>query len=131
MYSYVVRKKVNKSGSEEEIRYHGIPVTSGQIGVSQMAEVISERCSLTHADVEASVIALGEVMQEFLSKGHTVYLKGIGLFSVSASSEGYSTAKECTPSKVKAKRICFKADKYMKVFMGKIKFIRTKRAPQK
>ena len=56
MYSYVVRKKVNKSGSEEEIRYHGIPVTSGQIGVSQMAEVISERCSLTHADVEASVL---------------------------------------------------------------------------
>ena len=34
MYSYVVRKKVNKSGSEDEIRYNGIPVTSGQIGGS-------------------------------------------------------------------------------------------------
>ncbi len=131
MSLYVVRQKVDKSGKEEKVSYHGVPVTSGQVGVDELAQDICERCSLTEADVYAAVIALGDVMQAYLMKGNTVYLKDIGLFSVSAGSEGYETPDECTPSKVKAQRVCFKADKKMRGILPKIKYQRSNRAATK
>lgn len=123
---YVVRKKVDKSGEKMLKRYYGVPITSGQITTDRLARDICERCSLTHADVVAAVSALSEVMQGYLEDGHTVNLKDIGLFSVSASSEGCSTPDECTPAKVKAQRVCFKAEGQMRCILEEIKYQRLK-----
>lgn len=131
MALYVVRQKVDKSGEEEKVRYHGVPVSSGQIGVDELAKDISGRCSLHESDVHAAVIALGDVMQTYLMKGNTVNLKNIGLFSISAGSEGFETPDECTPSKVTAQRVCFKADKEMRSALPLIKFQRTNREATK
>lgn len=131
MALYVVRQKVDKSGEEEKIRYHGVPVSSGQIGVDELAKDISGRCSLHESDVHAAVIALGDVMQAYLMKGNTVNLKNIGLFSISAGSEGFETPDECTPSKVTAQRVCFKADKEMRSALPLVKYQRTHREATK
>ena len=122
MQLYVVRPKVDKSNKEEKVLYYGVPVTSGQVDADFLAREISERCSLTAPDVLAAIGALSEVMQQHLLIGHTVYLKGIGLFSVSASSPGFATAGECTPAKVKAQRVCFKADNALRSILEKIKY---------
>ncbi len=131
MALYVVRQKVDKSGEEEKVRYHGVPVSSGQIGVDELAKDISGRCSLHESDVYAAVIALGDVMQAYLMKGNTVNLKNIGLFSISAGSEGFETPDECTPSKVTAQRVCFKADKEMRSALPLVKYQRTHREATK
>lgn len=123
---YVVRKKVDKSGEKMLNRYYGVPITSGQITTDRLARDICERCSLTHADVVAAVSALSEVIQGHLANGHTVNLKDIGLFSVSASSEGCSTPDECTPAKVKAQRVCFKAEGRMRFILEEINYQRLK-----
>lgn len=126
MCKYVVRHKVDKSGESEKVRYYGVPITSGQVGVKELAKDICSRCSLNAADVHAAVIALGEVMQNYLMKGNSVYLEDIGLFTVSASSEGFETPDECTPSKIRAQRVCFKADKEMRSILGQIKYQRSR-----
>lgn len=131
MTDYVVRTKVDKSGDEEKVRYYGVPVTSGQVGVKELARDICSRCSLNAADVHAAVVALGDVMRNYLLNGNTVYLEDIGLFSISASSEGFDTPDECTPSKMKAQRVCFKADKGMRSILRKVKFQRSNRAVTK
>lgn len=122
MHLYVVRPKVDKSKGEEKVLYYGVPVTSGQVDAEQLAREISERCSLTASDVLATIQALSESMQDHLRVGNTVYLKGIGLFSVSASSPGYDTPEECTPAKIKAQRVCFKADNALRGFLERMKY---------
>jgi len=130
MQLYVVRSKVDKSGDEEKKRYYGIPVISGTVTEEELAEEISERCSLTPADVLATINALSQSMQNHLSNGYSVRLKGMGTFSLSASSEGADTPEECTPSKMKAQRICFRADNILKRIMEKMKYKLKKTAKQ-
>lgn len=122
--TYVVRKKIDKSSGQTITRYYGVPVTGGQIDEDYLAREICEFCSLTEGDVLGAVSALGNAIRQHLSRGNTVSLKGIGLFTVSASSEGCDTEKECTPAKVKAQRICFKADRDMRSILPEIKYRR-------
>ncbi|MDR0657702.1 MAG: HU family DNA-binding protein [Mediterranea sp.] len=131
MQLYVVRPKVDKSKKEEKVLYYGVPVASGQVDADHLAWEISERCSLTAADVLATISALSDVMQHHLLIGNTVYLKGIGLFSVSASSSGCATPKECTPAKVTAQRVCFKADSIMRSILARMKYKFSERAKKK
>ncbi len=120
---YVVRKKVDLTKEEKQVRYYAVPITSGQVSTADLAAIICERCSLTRADVLAAVSALSDVMQQHLRDGKTVMLNGIGLFSVSASSEGVELPEQCTPSKVKAQRVCFKADTEMRLILNEIEYV--------
>lgn len=120
---YVVRRKVDLTKGEKKVRYYGVPKTTGQVSTEELAEAISVRCSLTRADVLAAVSALSDVMQGHLRDGKTVRLDRIGLFSVSASSVGVESPEECTPAKMKAGRICFKAAKEMRLILGEIEYV--------
>lgn len=131
MQSYVVRTKKFKSGDEYKMRYYGVPVTSGQIDDEYLAKEISERSSLTEPDVLAAIASLKVLMRKYLKHGNTVRLKGIGLFSVSASSQGFDTPEECTDSTVKAQRICFKADDYLRGVLPEIKYQKVNRGSTK
>ena len=66
-------------------------------------------------------------IEQELHQGNKVCLEGIGIFSLSANSEGFDTPDECTPSKVKAKRICFLADKRLKKNLQFVKFEKDKK----
>ncbi|NDV65975.1 HU family DNA-binding protein [Bacteroides sp. 224] len=127
MQLYVVRSKTDKTKGEEKKRYYGVPIVSGQITEEELATEICERCSLTRGDVLAAISALSDSMQNHLSNGYNVKLKGIGLFSVSGSSEGVDTPEECTPGKMKAQRICFKADNTLRIVLEKLKYKLTHR----
>ncbi|MCD7849868.1 MAG: hypothetical protein LUH63_09085 [Parabacteroides sp.] len=121
---YVVHPKVDKSGTIEKVRYYGVQVTAGQVSTEQLAEYISTRCSLTRGDVLAAITELKQEIQTQLEMGYTVNLNGIGTLFLSAGSEGYENPKDCTPHRVKAKRLCIKADPKMKAFMKEIRFER-------
>lgn len=131
MQLYVVRSKIDKSGTEEKTLYYGVPVISGQIDEEYLAAEICERCSLTEADVLATICALKGCIQKHLEYGQSVKLKGIGTFSVSATSEGVETPQECTPSKVKAQRVCFRADNDMRGVLYRIKYQKSNRGKTK
>lgn len=131
MQLYVVRPKVDKTGKEEKTLYYGIPILSGQVTEQHLAEEICRMCTLTEPDVLATISALKVLMQRHLEIGESVKLNGIGTFSVSASSEGCETPKECTPSKVKAQRVCFRADNEMRSVIHRIKYKKSNRSKTK
>ena len=131
MQLYVVRPKVDKSGEEEKVRYYGVPILSGQVNEEKLAAEICHRCSLTEADVLATISALKSLMQDHLEWGRSVKLKGIGTFSVSASSEGFDTPEECTPAEVKAQRVCFRADNDMRSVVYRMKYQKINREKTK
>ncbi|NDV65372.1 HU family DNA-binding protein [Bacteroides sp. 224] len=127
MQTYVVRPKIDKSGAKEKTLYYGVPIISGQVDEELLAAEICHRSSLTEADVLAAIHSLKDLIQEHLQHGNSVKLKGIGTFSVSASSEGCETPEACTPAKVKAQRVCFRADNHLRGVLHKIKYIKSNR----
>ena len=124
-HAYVVRPKVDKSGETEKIRYYGVPVTSGQVSTEQLATCISTRCTLSRGEILAAICLLYTSPSQ-LDMAYTINLHGIGTLFLSAGSEGYENPKDCTPHRVKAKRLCIKADPEMKKFMKRLKFERWK-----
>ncbi len=120
---YEVKTKRSGVGAKE-LKNYAIPVRSGEISTVQLAEELSERCTLTETDIRATLIGLSKMIEEYLHKGYSVWLDDLGRFTLSATSEGYENAGDCTPSKVKAKKICFMADKRLKENLKKVTFER-------
>ena len=127
VYKYCVRKKTDKSQGEEQVKYYAVPLSSGTIGTNELAENIAGRCTLRPGDVHATIVELMYTIEQELHQGNKVCLEGIGIFSLSASSEGFDKPEDCTPSKVKAKRICFLADKKLKKNLKFVKFEKDRR----
>ena len=69
-------------------QYFAETVSMGTVGVEQMAEEISQNCTLKSSDVQGALIALQEVMASHLQNGEKVVLPGIGSFSLAAESSG-------------------------------------------
>lgn len=124
---YVVRQKIDKTKEEEKILYYGVPVTSGHISTHKLAEYIADRCSLSKGDVLAAICELGDQIKERLSEGYTVDLENWGSFYLSAGSEGYENPKDCTPHRVKARRICFKMSPSVR---KELKYFKFQRKPE-
>ena len=56
-----------------------------------------------------------DVVKEQLLEGKSVNIDGLGVFSLSAKSKGENVAKDVTAASVKSLRICFQANKELKL----------------
>ena len=122
-FKYIVKTKRSGFG-DKQAKYYAIPVRTGEISTRELATEISDRCSLTETDVRATLIALSNVMENYLHQGYSIRLDDLGLFSLSATSGAFDLTEACTPKFVKAKKICFKADKRLKENLKFISFER-------
>jgi len=121
------RVKTKRSGlGDKSSKYYAVPIRSGKINIVQLAKLLAKRSSLTEGDVRSTIIGLVELIEEHLHQGYSVQLDDLGIFTISASSEGFESADDCTPRKVKAKKICFRADKNLKYNLKYVKFEKEK-----
>ena len=79
--NYVVRKKVDKSGDKEVVRYYA----------------------------QSVLVQLPDIIADYLASGRTVNIKGLGNFFPSITSEPVERIEDCTADKVRISRICFRA----------------------
>ena len=126
-FRYRVRTKRSGIG-EKTAKYYAVPVRSGEITTRQLAKDLTKISSLSEGDVHAALIGLSGLVEQYLQEGYSVRLDNLGLFTVSATSAGFDTPEECTPRRVKAKKICFRADKELK---GNLKFVSFERENEK
>ncbi|MDR2926836.1 MAG: hypothetical protein LBV41_01325 [Cytophagaceae bacterium] len=124
-FKYRVRTKRSGLG-DKTAKYYAVPIHSREISSTQLALDLAQRSSLSEGDVLATLVGLSSLVKQYLHDGHTVRLDGLGLLSVSASSDGFDTLEECTPRCVKAKRICFRAAPKLKADLKYIRFEREK-----
>ena len=115
--------KTKKSGvGDKTSKYYAVPVWKKEIGTEELSNIISERCTLTEADVLAVLVALSGVMEEYLHDGHSVRLDRIGRFRLSVTSDGKDTSEQITSKQVRVNKICFMADKRLKRRLGEVQF---------
>ncbi|MDR2824046.1 MAG: HU family DNA-binding protein [Prevotellaceae bacterium] len=122
---YRVKHKRNGINSKE--LYYAVPAWSGIVGTREIAQELAGRSSLTPADIRATLIGLVEVMETYLHNGFSVKLDDLGVFRLSATSDGYETPEECTPHRVRAAKLCFRADSQIKKALKKVKFERDRK----
>ena len=123
---YQVKQKRN--GINDKELYYAVPAWSGLIGTREIAQEISKRSTLTPADIRATLIGLVEVMETYLHDGYSVKLDDLGVFRLSATSEGCATPEECIPHRVRAAKLCFRADPQIKKNLKFVKFERDKKS---
>ncbi|MDR2927068.1 MAG: HU family DNA-binding protein [Cytophagaceae bacterium] len=125
--AFKYRVKTKRSGlGDKAAKYYAVPIHSREISSEQLAFDLAQRSSLSEGDVLATLVGLSSLVKQYLHDGHTVRLDGLGLLSVSASSDGFNTLEECTPRHVKAKKICFRATRELKADLKYIRFEREK-----
>ena len=125
-FKYRVKTKKDSINEQATPKYYAVPVRMGIINIRQLATILAQRSALSQGDVLSTIIGLIPLIEEYLHEGYAVRLDELGLFSLSASSEGYTSPEECTPHRVKAKKICFRADAQLKKHLKHVKFERDK-----
>jgi predicted histone-like DNA-binding protein len=121
------RIKTKRSGiGEKTAKYYAVPVRSGEISTRQLAKDLTKISSLSEGDVYSALIGLSGLVEKYLQEGYSVRLDNLGLFSISATSDGFDTPEECTPHRVKANKICFRAEKELKSNLKYVRFEREK-----
>jgi predicted histone-like DNA-binding protein len=122
--AYRYRVKQKRNGINNKALYYAVPVGKGMIDTRKIAQELADRSSLTSADIRATLIGLAEVMQYYLSNGYSVKLDDFGVFRLSATSEGFSSPKECLPHRVRVGKLCFRADPQIKQQFKHVRFER-------
>ncbi|MDR2293082.1 MAG: HU family DNA-binding protein [Prevotellaceae bacterium] len=120
------RVKQKRNGINDNELYYAVPVWSGLIGTREIAQELAGRSSLTPADIRATLIGLVEVMEKYLHSGYSIKLDDLGVFRLSLTSAGYASPDACTPHRVNAAKLCFRADPQIKKNLKKVKFERDK-----
>lgn len=117
--NYTVRKKVDKSGDKEVVRYYAASkvVQSEPVSNKEIAERLAERSSLQTGDAQSVLVQLPDIIADYLASGRTVNIKGLGNFFPAMTSEPVEQIEDCTADKVRITRICFRASKE---FMARI-----------
>jgi predicted histone-like DNA-binding protein len=117
-------RRHNLNDPNAKPRYYAIAQKRGKTGIDQLARTISERTTMSRADVYGVLVSLEEVMAEEFEEGRTVELGNIGTFSISLSSKGAESAEAFTASLITKVRIVFRPGKIFKDLFKTLKFVK-------
>jgi predicted histone-like DNA-binding protein len=114
--------------SDEPPKLHTRVVTKGTMSVDQLAQYIHEMCTLSTADIKASLVALVEVMAGELASGRRIHLDGLGYFQLTLSSPSVDSPKDIRGGSVCVRSVAFRPEKN---FMKRFKSISLRRSKEK
>jgi predicted histone-like DNA-binding protein len=121
---YRVKTKPDNIGNRETTKYYAVPVYKGIVDIKELSEKLSDRSTLTRGDIYGVIIGLVPLIEEYLHDGYAVRIDELGIFTVSASSQGFDNPEQCKPHHVVAKKVCFRAENRLKKNLETVKFER-------
>ncbi|MDR2498468.1 MAG: DUF4469 domain-containing protein [Tannerellaceae bacterium] len=107
---YKLKRKDNQLNAEVSGQWYAMPVYEETISSEQVAKKISERSTISSADMVGVLESFLTILPEYLAKGEPVYLRGLGTFRLSISSEGVEDPKDFDVSLINAFRIIYTPD---------------------
>jgi predicted histone-like DNA-binding protein len=125
-FKYRVKTKPDNINKRSTPKYYAVPVRSGEVNLKEISQRLAERTSLSKGDIYAAGVGLTQLIEDNLHDGYSVRIDGLGIFTLSASSDGFDDPIACTPHRVHARKICFRADPELKRNLKKVKFERDK-----
>ena len=117
----------NPTNPQAPPTYHARVKSSGRITQRELAERISAMCTLTPADVIATLEAFSHIVPDMLANGQIVDMDHFGRFSLSLKSKGANSTKELKSSHITGYRIIFKPGRTLKKILDNTKYLRSKR----
>ena len=96
-----------KNPITKEYMYHAAGVPVNPIGLDEIAEEISGKCTVTSHDIKAVISALEEVTFKHLRNGNSVRLGDLGSFHARISSSGTLTEEEFSPTNLRGIKVRF------------------------
>lgn len=121
---YKPRKMVSVIPGKEKTGFFAGKVLGSTIETNELCEHISEKCSLTSADVKAVVEALVSEIDIELKYGNRVRVGELGIFSASITSDVVETTEELKPKRVRVKAIAYLPSVRLKESMRRAAFMR-------
>ena len=106
--------------------YYPTVVRKKTIGITELADIASEYCSMNNFELEmAAKVLLKAIRNELLNSNH-VCLEGFGTFSLKAESRHVETPNELRAESVFVKKVAFKYSPILLAEMKSATFVRYK-----
>lgn len=122
---YKARKMVCTIPGKEKTGYFAAKVAGGTIDLNQLCDNISEKCSMTGADVKGVMEALIKELELELTYGKNIRFGELGIFSASVTSDVVDNEADLKPHLVRVKTITFLPSSRLKqLIKQKAKFMR-------
>lgn len=96
---------------------HGITLDAYDISTE-----ISQKCTLTRADIAAALVALEEAIGEAVARGDSVRLGDLGTFSVRMGASAASSPEEVTPDNIRRVSVAFRPSPRLKARLAALLF---------
>ena len=112
----VVKIKSNPLNVDSPLKFYPKAVNVGKkASFKQIIDLIYANSSLSRGDVLNVVQNFVEKLREQLLEGKTVFVDGLGSFSLSIRSKGEETEKEVTVRSIRTIHITFRAHKELRI----------------
>ena len=130
-YSYKVNKiNFKTKDGIEHTKYYACAKRGKLVSSKELAQEISERSSLTAGDIYGSLSALSDVIKNHLLLGNSIKLDGIGIISLSITSEASDEEDKVNARTVKVGKICFRADRELNEDVQAVSFVKERDTPK-
>ena len=106
--TYSVVPRYNPSEKGMPPKYYAQAQASGDVSLREMAERIQQTCTVTKADVYATLVAMEDVIIAALKAGEIVRLGDLGTLQIGLSGKGALSEEDYDPSLIKKARINFR-----------------------
>lgn len=106
--------KHNPREPEAAPKYYASAIHNERVGVKELANSVSQRCSLRKSDVQGVLIALMDLIPEEICKGNIVSLGELGTFYANTRSEGVDAPEDLSSAAVKGFKLVHLPTKELK-----------------
>lgn len=107
-----------KNPLTKEYAYHASLVPVIPIHLAELAQEVSDTCTLTIHDIKAVISALEERIYKYLRNGNSVRLGDLGSFHPTISSSGAATAEEFSDENIRGIKVRFVCSSKLRYEMG-------------
>lgn len=122
--TFVSRKRLNPRDTEAEPKYYPAPAYVAEIGIDALCEKISEKTTLTRADVKTVIASLLSTVPDYLMLGYKVRLDDFGIFKIGfkETGPGQEKATDVTSEHIKGLKILYTPDVRVNAILAKPEF---------
>ena len=106
--TYSIVPRYNPSNKEAPARYYAQAQARGDVSIREMSERIQKACTVTKADVYATLVAMEDVIIDALKDGEIVRLGDLGSLQIGLSGKGADSEEDYDVSLIRKARINFR-----------------------
>jgi predicted histone-like DNA-binding protein len=118
--------KQNNIATPPQVKYYPCAVSSGEVDLEYIAEIISSRSTISVADCYGVLIGMSQVIGEELAKGKIVKVERLGTFALTLKGTGTDEPDKLNKNTILGTRMLFKPAKSLKKVLTTLNFIRVR-----